>query len=54
MKEHEKLCHADTLKGLVERHFYYYGTLKKAFRIKTPSEIDTSTSSGHPLLAFLD
>ena len=31
------------------RHFYYCGTLKKAFRIKTPSEINTSTTSGHPL-----
>ena len=41
--------HADSLKGFVERHFYYCGTLKKAFRIKTPSEINTSTTSGHPL-----
>ena len=41
--------HAERLKGLVERHFYYCGTLKKPFRIETPSEIDTSTTSGQPL-----
>ena len=44
-----KWPHRMNLKGCVDRGFQYCGTLKKAFRIKTPSEIDTSTTSGHPL-----
>ena len=41
--------HRINLKGCVDRGFYYYGTLKSTFRIQTHSEIDTSTTSGHPL-----
>ena len=41
--------HRINLNGCVDRGFYYYGTLKSTFRIQTHSEIDTSTTSGHPL-----
>ena len=51
IEKHISPCtsHRINLKGCVDRGFYYYGTLKSTFRIQTHSEIDTSTTSGHPL-----
>ena len=43
------LLHSINLKGCVDCGFYNYGTLKSTFPIQTHSEIDTSTTSGHPL-----
>ena len=48
-EKRKELQHRINLKGCVDRGFYYYGTLKSTFRIQTHSEIDTSTTSGHPL-----